>query len=80
MSYIQYGTRQLTDYLSVKNDDKEFSKSFKCMYPGVLELKHSGIHATFLELDIKIENGIFVYKFFDKKDKFTFSIVCMRHF
>ena len=32
-------------------------------YPGELELKleHSGKQATFLDQDIKIEDGIFVY-------------------
>ena len=46
-----------------KHDDW-FSKSFnKCLYPRELKLKlgHSGKHATFLDQDIKIEDGIFVY-------------------
>lgn len=40
------------------------SKSFKCTYPGELELKleHNGTHATFLDLHIKVKDGIFVYK------------------
>ena len=33
-----------------------------------------------LGLDIKIEEGIFVYKLFDKRDKITFSIVRTPHF
>ena len=45
------------------NDDGEFSKSFKCMYPWELEttMEHSGRHAAFLNIEIKIEDGIFPY-------------------
>ena len=52
------------------------------MYPGELELKleHVGTHATFLDLDIEIEDGMFVYKLFGKRDKFPFFIVRMPHF
>ena len=34
-------------------------------------------HTTFLDLDITIEDNIFVYNIFDKKDKFSFLIVRM---
>ena len=69
------------DDLCAINDGNEFGNSFKCIYPKELEtkLEHSGTHATFLDLDIKIENGIFVYKLFDKRDKFPFFIVRMPH-
>ena len=45
------------------NDAKEFSKSFQEIYPSHLQLKceHEGIHATFLELDILVEENIFKY-------------------
>lgn len=61
------------------NDSKEFSKSFQEIYPSHLQLKceHEGIHATFLELDILVKEDIFVYKLFDKRDTFPFSIVRM---
>ena len=61
--------------------DDEFSKSFKCIYPEEFALKqeHSGTHATFLELYIETD-GIFVYKLFDKRDKFSFFVVHMPHF
>ena len=49
---------------------------FKFIYP----LKHSGTHATLLDLAIKTEDGILVYKLFDKRDKFRFFIVLMPHF
>ena len=42
-------------------------------------MEHSGSHATFLNLDITIKDGIFIYKLFDKRDAFPFSIVRMPH-
>ena len=45
-----------------------------------LKLEKSETNATILDLDIKIEDGIFVYKPFNKRDKFSFFIVCMSHF
>ena len=49
--------------------------------PAGLELKveHHGNHATYLDLDITIKANIFVYKLFDKRDKFLFFIVRMPH-
>ena len=64
------------------NDQGEVSKSFRCIYPGELGLKleQSETHATFLHLDIKIEDGIVVYKLFDKRDRFPLFIVPIPHF
>ena len=61
------------------NDNNAFSLYHKDIYPPELELKceHSGNHATFLELDIQIIDNQFVYKLFDKRDAFPFSIVRM---
>ena len=61
------------------NDLGEFSRSYREIYPSELELKceHQGSHATFLDLYIQIVDGIFVYKLFDKRDEFPFSIVRM---
>ena len=57
------------------------TKSFKCIYPGEVELKLDLVeHATFLGLDIKIGDEIFLCKLFDKRDKFSFFIVSMPHF
>ena len=57
------------------------AKSFKCIYPGELELKLDVVeHATFLCLSIKIGDGIFLYKLFDKRDKSSFFIVTIPHF
>ena len=61
------------------NDSDEFEKSHPSIYPDELQLKceFKGDHATFLELDITIKDGIFIYKLFDKRDAFPFSIVRM---
>ena len=40
----------------------------------------TGTHGTFLDLEIKIEDGIFVCKLFNEGDKFPFFIVHMPHF
>ena len=50
--------------------------SYKEIYPKELQLKveHHGNHATFLDLNITIKANIFVYKLFDKQDKFPFFI------
>ena len=61
------------------NDSGEFSKSFSDIYPEELQLKceHQGTHATFLDLDITVVDNNFVYKLFDKRDDFPFTIVRM---
>ena len=54
----------------------------KCIYPEKLELKlkHKGTHATFLDLDVKTEDGIIAYKLFDTRDRLPFFIVHMPYF
>ena len=46
------------------------------IYPKELELKveYQGDHATFLILDITINDGIFIYNLFDKKIRFPFQL------
>ena len=63
------------------NDGGEFGRSFPQIYPEELELKeeHSGDHVTFLCIDVTIENKRFIFKLYDKRDDFTFSIVRMPH-
>ena len=60
----------------------EFSKSYQDIYPKELQLKceHQGTHATFLDSDITIGNGIFEYKLFDKRNNYNFFIVRMPDF
>jgi len=74
-----HSTKRFIDDLSAINDGFEFEKVYKDIYPEELELKleHKGSHATFLNLDISIENNIFVYKLYDKRDTFPFHIVRM---
>ena len=42
-----------------------------------LKVEHHGQHATFLDLEINIRQGLFVYKLYDKRDTFPFFIVRM---
>ena len=75
---FRYAFRFIDDECNL-NDGGEFGRSFLLIYPSELELKceHQGIHATVLDLDISITDGIFVYKLFDKRDGFPFFIVRM---
>ena len=61
------------------NDSDEFAISHQNIYPPELELEteHHGSHATFLDLDVSITDGNFLYKLFDKRDVFPFFIVHM---
>ena len=60
-------------------DDNEFLTSFRNINPKELDLKveRQGNHASFLDPDIKVEDSVFVYKSFDKRDKFSLFIVRM---
>ena len=40
-------------------------------------MEHTGNHASFLNLDINIVDGKFIYKLYDKRDTFPFFIVRM---
>ena len=74
-----HGCFRFIDDMCCLNNGGEFGKSFLEIYPEELELKceHSGNHATFLDLDIRIEDGMFIYKLYDKRDGFPFHIVWM---
>ena len=74
-----HSTNRFIDDLCALNDGGEFRRVHKDIYPSELELKeeHSGSEASFLSLFININEGIFVYKLFDKRDGFPFSIVRM---
>ena len=41
------------------------------------QVEHKEEHTTFLELNITIDDDIFIYMLFDKRDKFPFFIVRM---
>ena len=74
-----HATFRFIDDLCAINDGAEFSRVFKEIYPDELELEveHQGDSATFLNLDVNIVNNQFVYKLYDKRDAFPFSIVRM---
>ena len=76
-----HSTNRFIDDLCAINDGGVFGGVFKDIYPEELELKleHSGLYASFLNLDITIVDGIFVYKLYDKGDNFPFYIVRMPH-
>ena len=74
----KYATRFIDDQCNL-NDSSQFKSACETIYPPELQVKceYEGQHATFLDLDITIQNGLFVYKLFDKRDNFPFSIVRM---
>ena len=68
------------DDLSAINDGGEFEKNYKEIYPVELELGRENVdssEASFLDLQIKIEQGKFLVGLFDKRDNFPFKIVRM---
>ena len=73
-----YATRFIDDECNL-NDGGEFGRSYQQIYPKELELKceHQGIHATFMDLEVDVRDGIFIYKLFDKRNNFPFFIVRM---
>ena len=74
-----HATKRFIDDLGTLNDGGAFNDFYKDIYPTELQLKveHSGTYATFLNLDITLKDGVFVYKLFDKPDGFLFFIVCI---
>ena len=76
-----HSTKRFIDDLCTLNDGGMFGNVFKDIYPPELDLKleHSGTHGTFLNLDIEIRDGKFIFKLYDKRDAFPFSIVRMPH-
>ena len=54
-----------------------FNDVYKEIYSPELQLKveHSGTHATFLNLDITVKDGVSVHKLFNKRGVFPFFIV-----
>ena len=77
-----HGTFRFIDDLCALNDGGEFENSYQEIYPEelVLKLEHKGSHATFLDLDLTVENGKITTKLYDKRDDFHFFIVRMPNF
>ena len=70
--------RFIDDLLTI-NDNGEFEKCYRDIYPTELELKkeHSGRQVSFLDLKIELNDRSFQTSLFDKRDDFPFSIVRM---
>ena len=47
---------------------------------SIIRTKTGWRHARVLDLDIKIEDGVFVYNLSEKRYKFSSFIVCIPHF
>ena len=68
------------DDLIALNNNNEFDKHYKEIYPPELELKKENIdptEASFLDLSIKIRESRFCTSLYDKRNNFSFSIVRM---
>jgi len=74
-----HGCSRFIDDMCCINDGGDFGLTFNNIYPPSMQLKieHQGNHATFLDLDINIREGQFIYKLYDKRDDFPFFIVRM---
>ena len=74
-----HATKLFIDGLGTLNDGGVFNDVYKDIYPPKLQVKvkHSSTHATFLNMDITVKDGVFIYKLFDKRDAFPFFIVRM---
>ena len=69
--------RFIDDLLAI-NDHGEFGSHFKEIYPEELELKRENNDfktCSFLDIQIKIENNVFVTSLYDKRDDYNFKIV-----
>ena len=76
-----YSAKLFIDDLCAINDCGEFGRTICEIYPKELEfkVKHQADHATFLNEDITIKEGVFICKLFQKRDSFPFLIVRMPH-
>lgn len=73
-------TFRYIDDLCAINDNGEFERTFRNIYPRELELKKENSidsSATFLDLSIEINEGKFSTHIYDKRDSFPFSITRM---
>ena len=73
-----FNTFRFIDDLLTLNDGNEFSNIHKDIYPSELVLnKENNVnnYATFLDLNITINDNHFDYKLFDKRDAFPFKII-----
>ena len=75
-------TFRFIDDLISMNDGLMFANRFQEIYPTEMELKkenQSETAAQFLDLDIKVIDGEFVSKLYDKRNSYDFHIVRFPH-
>ena len=74
-----HATKCFIDDLGTLNGGCVFNYVYKDIYCPELQLKvkHSGGQATFLNLDITVKDGVFIYKLLDQHDAFLFFIAPM---
>ena len=68
------------DDLLVLNDNGHFDSVYTGIYLQALELKYtarSRTKASFLDMDISINNSIFNKKLFDKRNEFKFNVISL---
>mmetsp|Transcript_1512 Transcript_1512/g.2851 ORF Transcript_1512/g.2851 Transcript_1512/m.2851 type:complete len:240 (+) Transcript_1512:667-1386(+) len=71
-------TFRYIDDLGCFNAGDVFQNVFRSIYPECLQLNHENTSsdiATFLDLDIKVADGVFNIKLYDKRNKFGFKII-----
>ena len=76
---LRHVFRFIHDLISL-NDNDEFLRSFKEIYPSQMVLKlenQINTESSYLDLDFKIEDRIFNPRLYDKRDSFHFSVVRM---
>ena len=74
-----HATKRFIVDLGTFNDGGVFNDVEKDIYTPELRLKveHSGTHATFLNFDIMVKDGVLIYKLIDKPETFPFIIARM---
>ena len=76
---LRHVFRFIDDLISL-NDNDEFMRSHKEIYPPEMELKvenENNFSGSFLDLALAIGEGVIDTKLFDKRDAFNFSVVRM---
>jgi hypothetical protein len=76
ISAFNDNSRYLDDICTI--DNNYFSNLIQDIYPKELELKkanNSDTYASFLDLNLNIDNGVLTTSIYDKRDDFNFQIV-----
>ena len=76
---LRHVFRFIDDLIAI-NDNDEFLKSYKEIYPQQMELKvenQGTIKASHLDLDFEIKDRVFISRLYDKREAFKFDVVHM---